>query len=261
MLRYIFAFVFLGALFAHSRSGHFFGIDESELQDGIHLETIMMNDTARSRLVPIAIYTSYADTLKDTLPVVIFNHGYGKNQGDSYLSYSYINEHLASKGYCVVSIQHEVKTDEPLPMKGNLTELRMPFWNQGVDNIQFVVNQLDSLKPKLNFQNMTMVGHSNGGDIACHFTTLHPDSVNQLITLDNLRYALPLNGSVSVLSIRASNTVADTGVLPSLENQEKYNVKIIKLANTLHREMNDKATDIQREEINREVAYFLNSKL
>lgn len=260
MLRYIFIFVLLGALFAHSRSGHFFGISEADLMEGIRLETIMLNDSERSRLVPVAIYTSYADSIKEDLPVILFNHGYGKNQGDSYLTYSYINEFLASKGYCVISIQHEVKTDEKLPMEGNLQELRKPVWDRGVENMRFVIRELDSLRPQFSFNNLTLIGHSNGGDIASNYVFSYPDSVSHLITLDNLRMALPKNGSVSVMSLRASDTEADPGVIPNPEDQKKYGMKIVYLANTNHGDMNDKATDDQKAEINRELDYFLTAK-
>lgn len=260
MLRYIFILVFVGALFAHSRSTHFFGISESDLMDGIKLETVMLNDANRSRLVPVAIYTRYADSIREDLPVIIFNHGYGKNQGDSYLTYSYLSEYFASKGYCVISIQHEVKTDDKLPLAGNLQELRQPFWDRGVENIRFVINEFDSLRPQLNFKRFILIGHSNGGDIAANYVANSPDSIKSLITLDNLRMALPKNGSIPVLSIRASDTEADPGVIPSIADQKKYAMKIIYLANTNHGDMNDKATDEQKEEINREIYYFLKTK-
>lgn len=230
------------------------------MMDGIRLETVMLNDAERARLVPVAIYTSYADSTKDNLPVVLFNHGYGKNQGDSYLTYSYINEFLASQGYCVISIQHEVKTDDKLPMEGNLQELRRPFWDRGVENIRFAIKELSTTRPQLNFNNLTLIGHSNGGDIASNYVFLHPDSVRTLITLDNLRLQLPKNGSVSVMSLRANDTEADPGVLPNLEDQEKYGIKIIYLPETAHSDMNDKATDEQKTEINREIEYFLTAK-
>lgn len=225
--------------------------------DGIRLETVMMHDAERARLVPVAIYTSYADSIKDSLPVVIFSHGYGKNQGDSYLTYSYINEFLASKGYCVISIQHEVKTDEKLPMEGNLQELRKPFWDRGVENIRFVIKELDSLRPQLAFNKMVLIGHSNGGDISCNYVSTFPDSIKSLITLDNLRKQLPKNGSFSVLSLRAFDTEADPGVLPDLKDQEKYGIKLVHLPTTAHGDMNDKATDDQKLEIKRELEYFL----
>ena len=227
--------------------------------DGIRLETVMMHDAARERLVPVAIYTSYADSVKKSLPVVIFNHGYGKNQGDSYLTYSYINEFLASRGYCVISIQHEVKTDERLPMDGNLQELRKPFWDRGVENIRFVIKELDSLRPQLSFKNLVLIGHSNGGDISCNYFSAYPDSVKKIVTLDNLRNKLPKNGSVSVMSLRAFDTEADPGVLPDLKDQEKYDIKLIYLPTTAHGDMNDKATDDQKLEIKREIDYFLSA--
>lgn len=261
MLRYIFILVLLGALFAHSRSTHFFGISEADLAEGIKLETIMLNDQERERIVPVAIYTSYADSNKTDLPVILFNHGYGKNQGDSYLTYSYLNEYFASKGYCVISIQHEVKTDEKLPMEGDLQVLRRPNWDRGVENMRFVIRELDSIRPQLSFKNMVLIGHSNGGDIAANYVVSHPDSVQALVTLDNLRFGLPKIGSVNVLSLRASDTEADPGVIPTLAEQKKYGMKIVYLANINHGDMNDKATDEQKAEITREIEYFLAERM
>ena len=228
--------------------------------DGIKLETIMLNDTMRSRIVPIAIYTSYADSTKKDLPVILFSHGYGKNQGDSYLTYSYLNEYLASKGYCVISIQHEVKTDDKLPMSGNLQELRKPFWDRGVENMRFVLKELDSIRPQFNFKDLVLIGHSNGGDIASNYTYLFPDSVKSLITLDNLRMPLPKKNSVSVMSLRANDTDADPGVIPNKEDQKKYKMKIIYMPDVKHGDMNDKASDEQKTQINREIDYFLSEK-
>jgi len=260
MLRYVFIFTFVGSLFAYSRSGHFFGIRQSDMMDGIRLETVMLLDEQRDRLVPVAIYTSYADSIKDSVPVVMFNHGYGKNQGNSYLTYSYLNEFLVSKGYCVISIQHEVKTDNKLPMEGDLQQLRQPFWERGSENIRFVIHQMDSMRTHLDFQNITLIGHSNGGDIAAHFASLYPDSIRSLITLDNLRKPLPKNGSISVLSLRASDTQPDIDVLPSAEEVVQYPIKIVQLPNTNHADMNDKATEEQKKEITQEIEYFLLSE-
>lgn len=260
MLRYIFIFLLVGALFAHSRSTHIFGISEADLMEGIKLETLILNDSERSRIIPVAIYTSYADSVRQNLPVILFSHGYGKNMGDSYLTYSYLNEYLASKGYCVISIQHEVKTDEKLPMEGNLQELRKPIWDRGVENIRFVIKEMDSIRPQLSFKKITLIGHSNGGDIAANYISSYPDSVKRLITLDNLRMPLPKTSSVKVMSLRASDTEPDPGVIPNLEDIKNYGMKIVYLANTNHGDMNDKATDEQKAEITREIEYFLQMK-
>lgn len=257
MIRYIFIFVLLGALFAHSRSNYFFGINQAEIIEGVHLETIMLDDTARGRIVPIAIYKNFEDTILSHKPIVIFNHGYGKNSGESYLKYSFLNEHLASKGYYVISIQHEVKTDDKLPMSGNIKELRLPFWDRGIENIQFTIDAVSKMFPDLDFSKITLIGHSNGGDIAAHFTALHPDSVKNLITLDNLRKEIPLVKEVNILTLRANDTEADHGVIPSKNAVANFHFRSKYMENVAHSDMTDRGTSDQKAEIILEIDKFL----
>jgi predicted dienelactone hydrolase len=77
----------------------------------------------------------------------LFSHGYGQNKGGDYLAYSYLSEVLASKGFFVVSIQHELATDSLLPLTGNPQIVRRPFWERGAENILFVINELKRTNP------------------------------------------------------------------------------------------------------------------
>jgi len=64
------------------------------------LDTLTLFDQSRNREIPVAFYIPKIDSPR----VVIFSHGYGQNNGSSYLHYSYLTEYLASKGYFVASI-------------------------------------------------------------------------------------------------------------------------------------------------------------
>ncbi len=54
---------------------------------------------------------------------------------------------------------------------------------------------------------------------------------------------------VKVYSLRSIHQPADEGVLPTETEIKKYKIKIVKLVNTTHNEMDDNANDEQRKEI------------
>ncbi|MES2732015.1 MAG: alpha/beta hydrolase [Bacteroidota bacterium] len=215
-------------------------------------------DQSRHREIPIAIYKPKTDKKLRNQKVVIFSHGYGKNKGGDYLAYSYLTEFLASKGFFVSSIQHELPTDSLLPLTGIPQIVRRPFWERGADNILFVINELKKTNPELDFKHITIIGHSNGADMTALFSQKYPNIAYKIITLDNRRIALPKTKDVKVYSLRSSDQPADEGVLPTTEEQKKFGIKIIKLENTTHNHMDDNANNEQREEIRNYVMTFLN---
>ncbi len=221
------------------------------------LDTLKLYDQSRQREIPIAIYKP-TSKVSGIQKLVIFSHGYGQNQGGDYLAYSYLTEFLASKGLFVVSIQHELANDSLLPLKGNLKIVRRPFWERGADNILFVIKQLKKTNPDLDFKHITLIGHSNGGDMTALFPQKFPDLVHKIITLDNRRMTLPKTKEVKVYSLRSSDQLADEGVLPTEKETKKYKMKIVKLSNTLHNEMDDNANNEQRQEIQKYILTFIN---
>lgn len=85
-------------------------------------------DTSRDRKIPVAFYYQKSLNLKK-IPVLIFSHGYGRNNPDSNLDYNYLLSNLAHNGYFVVaSIQHELPTDDLVPVEGNPQVVRRPNW-------------------------------------------------------------------------------------------------------------------------------------
>ena len=206
------------------------------------LDTLTLVDSARNRNIPIAIWQP--EHYKGE--VVIFSHGYGFNKGDDYLAYSYLTDFLASKGYLVISIQHELKTDSLLPFTGNPQVVRRPFWNQGVENIQFVIEHVKSNFSEKELLEFYLIGHSNGGDITALFPQLHPNVINKVITLDNVRMPLPKMKNIEILTLRSNDQPADIGVLPNDAEQKEFNIKIIELKETGHNEMDDSGTESQK---------------
>jgi beta-lactamase class A len=205
-------------------------------------------DSSRSRRVPVAIYQPSGKNVRFK-GLVILNHGYQPDDEQAFLGYSYIANFFCDKGYLVVSIQQDLTTDPPIPREGNLQQLRRPFWERGVQNILFVLREMETRYPRYSFRKSILVGHSNGGDIAALFANKYRNYTKALITLDNRRMALPHTRYPGVCSFRSSDFPADEGVLPGPEDQKKYGMRIIKLPNTKHGEMADNATAQQQAEI------------
>jgi hypothetical protein len=69
--------------------------------------------------------------------------------------------------------------------------------------------------------------------------------------------SLPRTTHPKVFSLRSSDQTADPGVLPTDEEQKKYGITVIKLSNTIHNDMDNKANDKQRKEIIKYILTFL----
>lgn len=221
----------------------------------IKTETLDLFDKNRNRRVPVALYfpAENSKTKKRKLKLAIFSHGYGMKNTE----YSFIAENLAARGYLVTCIQHELPTDEPMPTVGNPSEVRRPHWERGVENILFVISELKRISPKTDYKNLLLAGHSNGGDTTMLFVQKYPELARKVFSLDNRRMSLPRVKRPQILSIRSSDQPADEGVLPNVEEQKEFGIKIIKLQNTTHNDMWDGATDAQKREINKIIADFL----
>jgi hypothetical protein len=221
--------------------------------NNIQTTTLELFDKTPNRLVPVAVYTAPLQEVAKQ-PVAIINHGYLVKNTE----YVFLAELLVNMGYLVASIQHDLPTDKPLPRKGNIYEKRKPLWARGVQNISFVLQELQARYPKLDLKNLTLIGHSNGGDIAMLYATNHP--VKNVISLDNLRMPLPKTGSTRILSLRASDTEADQGVLPTKEEQQQFGINIINLQNAKHADLCDNGSKELKQEVSDLIAKFLDSR-
>jgi predicted esterase len=223
----------------------------------IKLDSANWLDNSRNRLIPVAFYFPIVNDKISNQQLVVISHGYGENKPFANKSYSYLTEKLASKGYYVVSIQHELPTDDLLPLTGIPQIVRRSNWERGAENILFVLNELKKIKPELDFKHVNLIGHSNGGDMTVLFAHKYPKLVDKIISLDNRRMELPRTSQPKIYSLRSSDQPADEGVLPTVTDQEKFGIKIIKLPNTIHNDMNDSGNKRQKREINAYVLGFL----
>lgn len=222
-------------------------------------DTLTLLDQSRNRKIPVAYYLPKTQKKIPNQQVIIFNHGYGFNKGGDYFVYSYLTEKLASKGYFVVSIQHEQTTDNPLPVTGNLQMVRRPFWQNGSNNILYVLNELKKTNPELDYKHLTLIGHSNGGDMVALFGNQHPNLVYKIITMDNRRMFLPRTNIPKIYSLRSNDYPADEGVLPTEEEQKKFHITI-QTTSINHGHMDNKGSDDEKKTLNDFVLKYLNEK-
>lgn len=226
--------------------------------DPVKLISDKLLDVKRQRQIPVAHYQPENDeqcTETHRCPVALISPGYG----GSHTAYSFLAEALVEQGYLVVAVQNQLPTDPPLPTTGNLRTERLPNWRKGARNLLFVRDYLSAQHANFDWDNLLLVGHSNGGDISALFADKKPELVSGLITLDHRRYPLPRDSSIRVLSIRASDFLADPGVLPSNEEIELYPIQIIEIKQARHIDMHDGGPPGLKATILESISYFLNS--
>jgi pimeloyl-ACP methyl ester carboxylesterase len=100
----------------------------------------------------------------------------------------------------------------------------------------------------LDLSHVTVMGHSQGGDISMLFAQLHPDLVECVLSLDNRRMPLPRTRKPFVCSIRSSDQPADEGVLPTHREAEDLHMRVL-TSSVPHNNMGDAGTPEQRLEL------------
>jgi pimeloyl-ACP methyl ester carboxylesterase len=217
-------------------------------------DTLYLWDKAHRRLVPVLLYSENIDSGKNR-KVVILAHGLGIRNSD----YAYISSHLAAKGFIVASVQYGQPGDKEPDRSGNIYEALKPVWDQSDQSILFAIHYLKNKYPNLDCQNLTLIGHSRGGDVLALFAQEYPEMVSKLISLDNGHMPLPRTIKPQVFSLRAYNTTPDKGVLPTPEEQKEFNITIVELQDISHIEMCF-GTEAQKEEMIRYIDGFLNKE-
>ena len=227
----------------------------------IHHKTLTLFDplrTDRTVEVDIAVrrdreWEATAEMI--TLPVVILSHG----NTVKFTEYSFLANVFAARGYMVVSIQHDLETDEPMVTKvGEQYVGRGMQYNRGIANIMFAIEQLKKLQPNSDYRHLTMVGHSNGGDISMYFAKRYPDMIKKVVTLDNLRVPFMTDGKFKILSFRSKDPVfkADPGVVPDDDICQKAGITVIKTG-FQHTDMSDRGPDEVKSSIQSIIDKFL----
>jgi pimeloyl-ACP methyl ester carboxylesterase len=227
----------------------------------IQIETFEVLDSVRNRLIPYALYSPVSEKKrKDSIRLVIFSHGYGANYSRNYLNYSYLTKRLAKSGFWTVSIQHELLGDPIIPKEGIMQVVRMPFWIRGEENILFVLNDFKKKHRNLEISSIDLIGHSNGGDMSILTAKDHPELIRKVITLDHLRMPVPRVSKPQFSSLRSTDKVADSLVIPSAEICSALGINIIPLKNITHNEMNDEGSRKQKKQINQYIQKILEDR-
>jgi hypothetical protein len=224
---------------------------------GIRHETLNLYDAARQRpvAVDVAVRRDYEMKANDgfwKLPVALISNGNTVKNTE----YSFLANALAARGYLVASIQQDIPTDPPLVTKVGLPYVgRRAVYEKGEANILFVLAQLKKLQPNADYDHLTLVGHSNGGDIAMYCAKHHPEMVSKVITLDNLRVPFVLSNKLKILSFRSDDPKfkTDPGVLPTAQQD---GVDIVK-TKFQHTDMSDRGPDSVKERIQATLDEFL----
>jgi hypothetical protein len=213
----------------------------------IRHETVTFSDPTRGdRQVQVDIAVRrdkefQADAGLIKLPVAILNHG----NTVKFTEYSFLANLFAARGYMAVSIQHDLPTDAPIVTKiGELYVGRLPQYHRGVANIRFAVDELKTHQPNADYDHLTLVGHSNGGDISMYFAKMYPDQITKVVTLDNLRVPVLTDGRFKILSFRSKDPVfkPDPGVIPDDDICEKAGITVVQTG-FQHNDMRDSGPD------------------
>jgi hypothetical protein len=210
----------------------------------IRHETLTFNDPARDNR-PVAVDVAVrrdkemqASAGMITLPVAILNHG----NSVKFSEYSFLANVFAARGYIAISIQHDLPTDAPMVTKvGELYVGRLPQYQRGIANIRFAVDEMKKIEPNGDYDRLTIVGHSMGGDISMYFAKMYPDQIKKVVTLDNLRVPFMTEGKFKILSFRSKDPVfkADPGVVPNEEVCEKSGITVVQTGYQ-HTDMSDR---------------------
>jgi hypothetical protein len=223
-------------------------------------QTLNLFDATRQRPVSVDLavrrdYEMKANNGLSKLPVAVISNG--NTVGNT--EYSFLANVLAARGYLVASIQQDLPSDPPL-----MTKIGMPYvgrievYKRGEANILFVIGELQKLQPNADYNHLTLVGHSNGGDISMYCAKQHPELVSKVVTLDNLRVPFVLSDKMKILSFRSKdpNFKTDPGVLPTPEQAKAGTVDIVNTG-AQHTDLSDRGPDSVKAKIQATLDQFL----
>jgi hypothetical protein len=224
--------------------------------------TLDLFDATRQRPVSVDVavrrdYEMKADKGLWKLPIAIISNGNTVRNTE----YSFLANALAARGYLVASIQQDLPSDPPL-----MTKVGMPYAGRRAvylrceANILFVLGEMQKLQPNADYDHLTLVGHSNGGDVSMYVAKQHPELVSKVITLDNLRVPFVHSDRMKILSFRSKdpNFKTDPGVLPP-PAQGKGKSGGIDIVDTgaLHTDLSDRGPQSVKEKIQTTLDQFL----
>lgn len=213
-------------------------------------------DAERDRHIPLKVYHPVDGdlcTIDDKCQVAFVSAGYGM----SHLDYQFLVSTLSQQNFLTVAVGHELPGDPPLARKGKYLITRAENWDRGVKTLEFLVRQLSQQYPAFDFSLLTLVGHSNGGDISAWMARSNPEIIRSVVTLDHRRVPLPRSAHISVLSVRATDFPADPDVLFTSAELREFSGCIVEIPDSKHNDMSDYGPELLRMTIQRLLSAFL----
>jgi predicted dienelactone hydrolase len=205
--------------------------------------------------VPVDIHVPaniQACTKATPCPVTILSPGYGLSGSD----YSFVTSRLTAMGYMVVALRESAAGAKLNPNAPVPEQLRV-LARVGAQSIAAAIDEVAARYPQFDWQHLLLVGHSLGGDSSAQFAADNATRVSGLITLDSRRVALPRSPGTHVLTIRASDTTADSGVLPNDEERSRYGTCVVHIKGAHHNDMRDAGSEQLKTRITSVIDTFL----
>ncbi|PIT00197.1 hydrolase [Bradyrhizobium nitroreducens] len=226
----------------------------------IRHETLALFDASRQRPISVELavrrdYETKANLGLWKLPLAVISNGNTVKATE----YSFLANVLAARGYLVASIQQDLPSDPPLMTHvGQQYVGRREVYIRCEANILFVLDQLRKQQENVDYGHITLVGHSNGGDVSMYVAHQHPELVSKVITLDNLRVPFVRSDGMKILSFRSKDPhfVTDPGVLPTPEEAKARGIDIVHTG-AQHTEMSDRGPNSVKEKIQETLDRFL----
>ncbi|MFC3031521.1 alpha/beta fold hydrolase [Pseudoalteromonas fenneropenaei] len=214
-----------------------------------------LTDATRQRAIPVVIQLPVQTSCSKAAPcrVAILGSGYGIAHNE----YQFITTVLNQRGYLTIAIQHELPEDPPLSRSMPFSETRLENWQRGVDSVEFVRATLAAQLSHFNFNELTLLGHSNGGDIAALYAQQYPQQVKQVVTFDSRRVPMPRSLGVAVLTLRASDYPADEGVLPNTEETAQFPICVSLIPDSKHNDMYDGGPEWLKTAMQNRLSHYL----
>lgn len=205
--------------------------------------------------VPVDIHTPaniQACTHAKPCLVAIVSPGYGLSGSD----YSFVTNRLNEMGYLVVALQDSVggvTLDRNAPVSPQVQAMA----RVASKSISTVISEAEVRYPQFDWQHLLLVGHSLGGDSSAQFAADNPNRVSGVISLDSRRVSLPRVVGIHVLTIRASDTIADPGVLSNEEERSRFHTCVVHIEGSRHNDMQDGGSEQLKTKITSAIDTFL----
>lgn len=225
----------------------------------LHAGAITIVDQSRGREIPVEIYEARDQTgcsTQSNCPVAILSAGYGV----PHTKYEFVVNAYTEQGYLVLAVRHEIPGDPPLSTSDDLYQTRAENWRRGAETIRVVISSMKKQRPDYDFDKLTLIGHSNGGDISAWLANQDPSVVDALITFDHRRVPLPNVEELRVLSFRAGDFPADEGVIPNPDEQVSLGICIVEIPEALHTNMTDDGPGWLKRQIHETLLRFLSGE-